>query len=79
MPLPEVNQSLEVVCSSLLGETEALEVMPNGQLLVSSRQAPYGLYTLDTLTCELTLVEETLSNSFQNMEGIAMPVAACFE
>ncbi len=69
--------TLEVACTNLLGETEALEMMPDGLLLVGTHQVPFGLYALNALTCEPIMAEETLSNQFQDVEGIAIPVAAC--
>jgi hypothetical protein len=69
--------TLEVACTNLLGETEALEMMPDGLLLIGTHQVPLGLYALNALTCELILAEETLSNQFKDVEGLAMPVAAC--
>ena len=51
--------------------------MPDGWLLVGTHQVPFGWYVLNTLTCELILVGETLSNQFRDVEGIAMPVTAC--
>jgi Leucine-rich repeat (LRR) protein len=71
------TNTLAVACPNLLGETEALETMPDGWLLVGTHQVPFGWYVLNTLTCELILVGETLSNQFRDVEGIAMPVAAC--
>ncbi|NJO16016.1 MAG: choice-of-anchor D domain-containing protein [Thioploca sp.] len=71
------TNTLAVACPNLLGETEALETIADGWLLVGTHQVPFGWYVLNTLTCELILVGETLSNQFRDVEGIAMPVAAC--
>ena len=62
------TNTLAVACPNLFGETEALETMPDGWLLVGTHQVPFGWYVLNTLTCELILVGETLSNQFRDVE-----------
>jgi len=76
--------TLEVICpNGLLGETEALEIMPdglitpNGLLLVGTHEVPFGLHAFDAQTCEVIEADETLSNQYNDVEGIAIPVAAC--
>ena len=76
--------TLEVICpNGLLGETEALEIMPdglitpNGLLLVGTHEVPFGLHAFDAQTCEVIEADETLSNQYNDVEGIAVPVAAC--
>ena len=68
--------NLEVICQNkLIGETEALEMMPNGQLLIGTHKAPF-IYAL-TQTCDVIMADKMLTNQFDDVEGIAVPVAAC--
>jgi Leucine-rich repeat (LRR) protein len=76
--------TLEVICpNGLRGETEALEIMPdglltpNGLLLVGSHEVPFGLHAFDTQSCQIIEADETLSNQYNDVEGLAVPVAAC--
>jgi hypothetical protein len=71
-------KTLEVICpNKLLGETEALETMSDGLLLVGTHNVPFGLHAFNAQTCEVIMADETLSNKFDDVEGIAVPVAAC--
>ncbi len=38
---------------------------------------PFGLHAFDAETCEIIDADKTLSNQFNDVEGIAVPVAAC--
>ncbi len=76
--------TLEVICpNGLRGETEALEIMPDGLitpdglLLVGTHKVPFGLHAFNAQTCEVIEADETLSNQYNDVEGIAVPVAAC--
>jgi hypothetical protein len=72
------TNTLEVLCpNQLLGETEALEITPEGLLLVGTHNVPFGLHAFDAQTCQVIEADETLSNKFYDVEGIALPVAAC--
>jgi len=67
-----------VICpDKLLGETEALEIMPNGLLLIGTHKVPFGLHAFDVETCQVIEADETLSNQYNDVEGIALPVEAC--
>jgi len=69
---------LEVLCpNALFGETEALEIMPEGLLLIGTHHVPFGLHAFDAETCEVIDADKTLSNKYNDVEGIAVPVAAC--
>ncbi len=93
--------TLKVACTNLLGETEALEITPEGLLLIGTHNVnaiklslgehigsplqpqlrvthnvPFGLHAFDAQTCQVIEADE-LSNQFNDVEGIAMPVAAC--
>jgi hypothetical protein len=72
------TNTLEVLCpNDLLGETEALEITPEGLLLVGTHNVPFGLHAFDTQTCQVIEADETLTNQFDDVEGIALPVEAC--
>jgi hypothetical protein len=72
------TNTLDVICpNQLLGETEALEITPEGLLLVGTHNVPFGLHAFDAQTCQVIEADETLSNKFDDVEGIALPVAAC--
>jgi hypothetical protein len=70
--------TLEVICpDKLLGETEALEITPDGLLLIGTHNVPFGLHAFNPETCEVIEADETLSNQYNDVEGIAVPVEAC--
>jgi len=72
------TNTLDVICpNQLLGETEALEITPEGLLLVGTHNVPFGLHAFDAQTCQVIEADKTLSNKFDDVEGIALPVAAC--
>jgi hypothetical protein len=78
------TNTLDVICpNGLRGETEALEITPDGlitpdgQLLVGTHKVPFGLHAFDAQTCQVIEADETLSNQYHDVEGIAVPVAAC--
>jgi hypothetical protein len=71
------TDTLNVLCpNKLLGETEALEITPEGLLLVGTHDVPFGLHAFDIQTCQI-IEAETLSNEFNDVEGIALPVKDC--
>ncbi|MDM8562110.1 cohesin domain-containing protein [Candidatus Marithioploca araucensis] len=79
-----VAKTLEVICpDKLLGETEALEIMPDGLLkpdgllLIGTHNVPFGLHAFNPETCEVIEADKTLSNQYNDVEGIAVPVEAC--
>ncbi len=72
------TDTLDVICpDKLLGETEALEITPEGLLLIGTHNVPFGLHAFDVETCEVIEADETLSHQYNDVEGIAVPVAAC--
>jgi len=72
------TQTLDMICpNKLLGETEALEITPNGLLLVGTHDVPFGLHAFNAKTCEVIETDKTLSNQFNDVEGIALPVKDC--
>jgi hypothetical protein len=38
---------------------------------------PFGLHAFDVETCQVIEADETLSHQYNDVEGIALPVAAC--
>jgi hypothetical protein len=46
-------------------------------LLVGTHNVPFGLHAFDAQTCQVIETDKTLSNQFNDVEGIAVPVAAC--
>jgi len=69
---------LEILCpNQLLGETEALETTPEGLLLIGTHNVPFGLHAFEIDSCEVIEADKTLNNQFDDVEGIALPVAAC--
>jgi hypothetical protein len=71
------GETLKVLCNNLLGETEALEITPDGLLLIGTHNVPFGLHAFDVENCEVIEADKTLSNQYNDVEGIAVPVAAC--
>ena len=71
------SNDLQVACTNLLGETEALEIMPYGGLLVGTHNVAFGMHVFNPQTCQVSMADTTLSNKFKDVEGIALPVAAC--
>ncbi len=72
------DDKLEVACTNLLGETEALEMKSNGILLVGTHKVPFGLHAINPQTCEI-IMADTLSHQFDDVEGIALPIEACIK
>ncbi len=66
---------LEVACTNLLGETEALEMMDDGTLLIGTDKSE-TFYAFDAKTCQ-TLIEVPIP--YDDVEGIAFPIKACAE
>ncbi|MCK5876772.1 MAG: DUF4215 domain-containing protein [Candidatus Marithrix sp.] len=71
------TKKLEVTCTNLFGETEALEMMPYGQLLVGTHNVAFGMHAFNPQTCQISMADATLSNKFKDVEGLALPIAAC--
>jgi len=69
--------TLEIACTNLLGETEALEITPEDTLLVGTHNVPFGLHAFDVPTCQVMKADKVLKNPFKDVEGIALPVDAC--
>jgi len=71
------TNKLKVLCTDLQSEIEALEMLSTGELLIGSHATAFGMHMLNPETCELTLAADNLANQFNDVEGLAIPVAAC--
>jgi YD repeat-containing protein len=75
----DVN-TLEVACTNLLGETEALEMMPQGFLLFGTHQdTTFTLHAFDPKICQTVAEANIPTERFNDVEGIALPVNACIK
>ena len=71
---------LEVVCTNLPGETEALEMMLDGSLLFGTHQdETLSLHTFDPNTCNIISGVAILTYKFNDVEGITLPIDACLK
>ena len=71
-------KTLEVACTNLLGETEGLEMMPDGILLMGiHKDKSFNLHAFNPKTCETVAEENVFSETFDDVEGIALPKDAC--
>jgi hypothetical protein len=69
--------TLDVACTNLPGETEGLETMPDGTLLISIHEdKTLSLHAFDPKTCEVVANADIPTNK-DDVEGIALPVEAC--
>jgi len=67
-----------VLCKNLLGETEALEMIPDGLLLMGiDKDKNFSLHAFDANTCQTVVEANILTNQFNDVEGIALPIDAC--
>jgi hypothetical protein len=72
--------NIDTVCSPLLGEMEALEMMAGGLILIGTHQAQtLSLQALDPNTCTIVLEAALPTANFKDVEGIALPVDACLK
>jgi hypothetical protein len=75
----EMN-TLEVACTNLPGETEALEMMPQDFLLISTHQdTTFTLHAFDPKICQTVEEANIPTERFDDVEGIALPVNACIK
>ncbi len=70
--------TLKVACTNLLGETEALEMMPDGILLKGiDKDKSFSLHAFDAKACQVVVEANMPTNQFNDVEGIALPIEAC--
>jgi len=71
-------ETLEVACNNLLGETEALEMMSDGLLLMGiDKDKSFSLHAFDAKACQVVIEANMPTNQFDDVEGIALPIDAC--
>ena len=68
------------ICTNLPGETEALEMMPDGLLLFGTHNdSSFSLHAFDPEICEVIADEDIPTGRFNDVEGIALSTGACAE
>jgi YD repeat-containing protein len=66
------------ICTNLPGETEALEMMPNGLLLFGTHNdSSFSLHVFDPESCEVIADEDIPTGIFNDVEGIALSTGEC--
>jgi len=74
----QTSNHLEVACTNLPGETEALELLPDDILLMGiHKDKSFSLQAFNAKTCQIATEINIPTNPFDDVEGIALPVAAC--
>jgi len=59
------KETLEIACTNLLGETEALEIMPNGILLMGiDKDKSFSLHAFDAKTCQVVIEANMPTNQY---------------
>ncbi|HEC85069.1 MAG TPA: choice-of-anchor D domain-containing protein, partial [Thioploca sp.] len=73
-----VAKTLKLACTNLPGETEALEMMPDGNLLLGThRDKTLSLHLFNPNTCQVIIGADIPTSQFDDVEGIAWPIKAC--
>jgi len=68
------------ICPNLPGETEALEMMPDGLLLFGTHNdSSFSLHAFDPQACQLIADKDIPTGKFNDVEGIALSFGACAE
>jgi carbonic anhydrase/acetyltransferase-like protein (isoleucine patch superfamily) len=66
------------ICTNLPGETEALERLPDGLVLIGThKNKTLSLQVLNPTTCQVIVEKDILVAPFNDVEGIALPIGAC--
>ncbi len=74
------TQTAKLTCSNLPGETEALEMLPDGSLLlgIHGEEKFLQFQSLNLETCEIVFgVDIPTSASLNDVEGMGWPIKAC--
>jgi len=74
------TQTAKLACNNLPGETEALEILPDGSLLLGIHGGKKILQfqAINVETCEIVFgVDIPTSNTLNDVEGITWPLNAC--
>ena len=62
-------------CTNLLGETEALEMMPDDILLIGTHQdTTFSLHAFEPKICQIVADINIPTNPFDDVEWIALPI-----
>jgi RHS repeat-associated protein len=70
--------TLEVACTDLVGETEALEMMADGLLLIGvHKDKTLSLHAFDPNACTVVAGKDIPMGKYDDIEGIALPINAC--
>jgi PKD repeat protein len=74
----QAANQLQVACDNLPGETEALEMLPDGLLLMGiHKDKSSSLHAFDVNNCKIVPDINIPTHPFDDVEGIALPVEAC--
>jgi len=74
------TQTARLACNNLPGETEALEMLPDGSLLlgIHGEEKILQFQAINVETCEIVFgVDIPTSPTINDVEGIAWPIKAC--
>ena len=72
------NAQLTEKCTNFGGETEALEIMADDLLLFGKHNdKTFNLHVFDPATCQVLLDQDIDVTPYDDVEGIALPTAAC--
>jgi subtilisin len=72
------NAQLTEKCTNFGGETEALEIMADDLLLFGRHDdKTFNLHVFDPATCQVLLDQDIDVTPYDDVEGIALPTAAC--
>jgi hypothetical protein len=72
------TNQLNVACDNFPGEVEALEMLPDGTLLIGIHENKgFSLQAFDVDNCQVIPDFSIPTGSFDDVEGIAFPVEAC--
>lgn len=70
--------TLDIACTNLLGETEALEMMSGDLMLIGvHKDKTLNIHVFDPKTCQVIVEADIPTNKYNDVEGIALPVDAC--
>ena len=72
------TETLDIACTGLPGETEALEMLPGGLILIGvHNDKALKLHVLEPNICEVIADKDIPTHQFDDVEGMALPTKAC--
>jgi YD repeat-containing protein len=72
------TETLDIACTVLPGETEALEMIPGGLILIGvHNDKALKLHALEPNICEVIADADIPTRQFDDVEGMALPTKAC--